>query len=112
MRNTRNGKKLKNVNSLGDVIREVSFAYTPLSTTRSFRKGLRERICSSPQKKNGMNVTPQYPLNVYDEDTTVLGEYYADSLFIEDRLIVEIKACKSLTEEHPAQILEYLRDCA
>jgi len=30
-------------------------------------------------------------------------------LFIDNRLIVELKACKAITDEHIAQILGYLR---
>jgi GxxExxY protein len=47
---------------------------------------------------------------VYDVDGTVLGEFLAD-LFVEHRLIVEIKACKAIADEHVAQILGYLRAC-
>jgi GxxExxY protein len=55
-------------------------------------------------------VEQQYPLKVYDEDGTVLGEYFAD-LFVEDCLIVELKACKALAPEHTAQLLGYMRAC-
>ncbi len=51
---------------------------------------------------------PQYPLKVYDEDGTKLEDYYAD-LFVDNRLIVEVKACKRLFQEHIAQIFRYLR---
>jgi len=47
---------------------------------------------------------------VYDEDGTLLGEFYAD-LFIDNSLIVEVKACKLLVNEHVAQLLGYLRAC-
>jgi len=57
-----------------------------------------------------MKVEQQYPLKVYDEDGTVLGEYFAD-LFVESKLIVELKACKNLAVEHIAQLLGYLRAC-
>ena len=40
----------------------------------------------------------------------MLGEYFAD-LFVEDCLIVELKACKALAPEHTAQLLGYLRAC-
>jgi len=40
----------------------------------------------------------------------VLGEYFAD-LFVESKLIVELKACKALALEHTAQLLGYLRAC-
>ncbi|HYT59054.1 MAG TPA: GxxExxY protein, partial [Haliangiales bacterium] len=43
-----------------------------------------------------------------DEDGTLLGDFYAD-LFIEDQLIVEVKAVRNLVEEHVAQLLGYLR---
>ena len=41
------------------------------------------------------------------EDETV-GEYFADIL-VGDKIIVEIKAAKSLTEDHHAQLLNYLK---
>ena len=47
-------------------------------------------------------------MKVFDEDGTALGEYHAD-LFVEDCLIVELKACKALVDEHFAQLLGYLR---
>ena len=50
----------------------------------------------------------QYPLTVFDEDGTVLGEYYAD-LFVDQRLIVELKAVKNTADEHVAQLLGYLK---
>lgn len=43
-----------------------------------------------------------------DEDNTELGDYYAD-LLVEDIMIVEIKACRILTDDHTAQILGYMR---
>ena len=59
-------------------------------------------------RKAGLKVEQQYPLKVLDKDGTVLGDYYAD-LFVEDCLIIEIKACKVLAAEHTAQVLGYLR---
>ncbi len=38
----------------------------------------------------------------------MIGEYYAD-LLVDDRLIVELKAAKTLADEHTAQVLGYLR---
>ena len=45
---------------------------------------------------------------MYDEDGTLLGEYYAD-LLVENVLILEIKAGRALALEHEAQVLGYLR---
>ncbi len=50
----------------------------------------------------------QYPINVFDEDGTMIGECFAD-LIIEGILIAELKACRTLIDEHTAQILGYLR---
>jgi GxxExxY protein len=53
-------------------------------------------------------VEQQHPLRVYDEDGILLGDYFAD-LLIEDQLIVELKAIRTIADEHVAQILGYLR---
>ena len=94
---------------LSDLIRETSFAlhrylrYGHLE--KVYENGLAHRL-----RKAGIKVEQQYPLKVYDEDGTVLGEYFAD-LFIGSKLIVELKACKALAPEHTAQLLGYLRAC-
>lgn len=59
-------------------------------------------------RRLGFAVQQQQPLAVYDEDGTVLGEYFAD-LLIEGSLIVELKAARAFADEHVAQILGYLR---
>jgi len=59
-------------------------------------------------RKAGLDVKPQYPIKVYDEDGTLLGEYFAD-LLVENRLIIEVKAARTLASEHEAQILGYLK---
>jgi GxxExxY protein len=59
-------------------------------------------------RKAGVAVEQQFPLAVYDEDGTIIGEYFADIL-VDGRLIVELKACKTLASEHTAQILGYLK---
>lgn len=59
-------------------------------------------------RKTGRQVEQQFPLKVMDEDGTVLGDYFAD-LFVDGRLIIELKACKAIAAEHTAQVLGYLR---
>ena len=58
--------------------------------------------------KQGLDVQRQYALKVFDEDGALLGDFIAD-LFVEQNLIIEIKACKTLADEHLAQVLGYLR---
>jgi len=59
-------------------------------------------------RKAGVHTEQQHPIEVFDEDGTSIGEYFAD-LLGEDALIVELKASRSLVSEHVAQILGYLR---
>ncbi len=68
-----------------------------------YENGLAHRL-----KMQNLTALQQHPLKVVDADGTPLGEYYAD-LFIENCLIVELKAVRNLAEEHVAQILGYLR---
>ena len=95
------------INELCDIVRETSF-----SIHKYHRNGHLEKIYENALvhrlKKLGLKVEQQHPLTVYDEDGTVLGEYYSD-LYIENCLIVELKACRNVAEEHIAQLLGYLK---
>ena len=68
-----------------------------------YEHGLLNRL-----SKAGLSVKSQFSIKVLDEDNTELGDYYAD-LLVEDIMIVEIKACRILTDDHTAQILGYMR---
>ena len=68
-----------------------------------YENGLAHRL-----GKLGLKVECQKPLQVRDEDGAILGNYFAD-LFIQDCLIVELKAVKTIAPEHIAQTLGYLR---
>ena len=59
-------------------------------------------------RKVGLRTETQFPLQVFDEDGTALGDYFAD-LVVEGLLVVELKACRDLAPEHAAQVLGYLR---
>lgn len=95
------------INLLCDIVRETSFAIHKYHRNghleKIYENALANRLC-----KQGLKVEQQHPLTVYDEDGTVLGEYFAD-LFIEGCLIVEFKACKSIADEHISQLLGYLK---
>ena len=93
--------------ALSDVIRVTSLAaHTYLRN--GFLEKIYENSLANRLRKQGLEVVQQYPLKVYDEDGTLLGDYYAD-LLVQGNLIVELKACKNLIDEHTAQILGYLR---
>ncbi len=55
----------------------------------------------------GLNVVQQKQLTVQFRGH-VVGEFYPD-LLVEDRLIIELKSVKTLTSEHEAQLLNYLK---
>ena len=95
------------VNKLCDQIRETSYAIHKYHRYGHLEK-IYENALYNHLSKQGLQIKQQSPLSVYDEDGTILGEYFTDIL-VEDRLIVEIKACKTLADEHTAQILGYLR---
>ncbi len=67
-----------------------------------YENGLAHRL-----RKQGLTVEQQTPIQVSDEDGTILGDFIAD-IVVENILIVELKACKALASEHIAQVLGYL----
>ena len=92
---------------LCDGVREASFSLHRHLRHRHVEKvyenGLAHRL-----RKQGLHAVQHQPLNVLDEDGTLLGEFFAD-LFVERQLVVELKAVRALADEHVAQLLGYLR---
>ena len=95
------------INRLCDTIRETGFEIHKFLRSGHLEKIYENALCHRLRKK-GIGVKQQYRLNVLDEDGTLLGSFSAD-LFVADRLIVELKACRVLIDEHIAQLLGYLR---
>lgn len=58
-------------------------------------------------QKRGLNGQTQVPIHVY-YDGQLVGEYFAD-IIVNELVILEIKAAKSLANEHEAQLLNYLK---
>ena len=99
---------------------EQDFKYKELTETiiqifyRVYNKlgyGFLEKIYENAMmiefKKDGISVFPQFPIKVIYESETI-GEYFAD-MFVDEKIIVEIKAMKNLAVEHEAQLLNYLK---
>ena len=97
----------KEILELCDRVRQTAFdLHTFLRhghLEKVYENGLAHRL-----RKKGLRVEQQRPLQVRDEDGAALGDYFAD-LFVENELIVELKACRALANEHIAQVLGYLR---
>ena len=95
------------INDLCDVVRKTAFAIHQYHRSGHLEK-VYENALAHRLRKQGIKVEQQRPLTVYDEDGTILGQYFAD-LLVDDRLLIEVKACKAIADEHVAQILGYLR---
>jgi GxxExxY protein len=98
---------MKKINDLCNVVREIAYAIHVYHGHGHMEK-VYENALANRLRKAGIEVKQQHPLNVYDEDGSLIGEYFAD-LLVDGRLIVELKACRAVVDEHVAQILGYLK---
>jgi len=98
---------MKDVMALCDVVRETAYAIHKYHAHGHLEK-VYENALVHRLRKAGFNVKQQCPLHVYDEDGTEIGDYIAD-IIVEDCLIIELKASKTIASEHKAQLLGYLR---
>lgn len=97
----------RDIKQLSGIIRQTAFSLHCYlrhgHLEKVYENGLAHRL-----RKAGLKVQTQHPLQVFDEDGTVLGDYAAD-MYIEDCLIAEIKTVKQLIDEHMAQLFGYMR---
>lgn len=93
--------------ALCELVRETSFALH-----RHLRHGHVEKVyengLANRLRKQGISFRQQHPLAVFDEDGALWGEFFAD-LDSEPRLVIELKACRALADEHVAPLLGDLR---
>jgi GxxExxY protein len=92
---------------LCDVVRQTAYDIHVYHSHGHLEK-VYENALAHRLSKRGIRVEQQKALVVYDEDGTVLGNYLAD-LIVEDCIVVELKACRALVDEHVAQTLGYLK---
>ncbi len=97
----------KEMFELCDRVRETAFALHAFlrhgHKEKVYENGLCHRL-----RKQGVAVVQQPTLTVYDEDGTPLGDLDID-LIVADELVIELKAVKTIVNEHIAQLLGYLR---
>ena len=93
--------------SLCDLVRQTAYDIHAYHGHGHLEKPY-ENALAHRLRKAGLCVEQQYPITIYDEDGTVIGEYIAD-LLVEGELIVELKAMKGLAPEHVAQVMGYLK---
>jgi GxxExxY protein len=98
---------MRNVFEICDVIRETAYAIHVYHGYGHLEK-VYENALVHRLRKLGLTVEQQHPIEVVDEDGTSLGDFFAD-IFVENLIIVELKAAKAMADEHIAQLLGYLK---
>jgi GxxExxY protein len=88
--------------------RIIGCAFTVANTLGiGFSEKVYENALAHEMPKRGLLVVQQRGIVVRYDDA-VVGEYIAD-LVVDDRIIVELKVVKALSEQHVAQCVNYLR---
>ena len=98
---------MKDMKALSDQVRQIAYDIHVYHAHGHLEK-VYENALAHRLRKAGLDVKQQHPINVYDEDGTLIGEYLAD-LLSEGVLIVELKTARTLAPEHEAQVLGYLK---
>ncbi len=93
--------------NLCDLVRQTAYAVHAYHGNGYLEK-VYENALVNRLRKAGLTIKQQHPIIVHDEDGSVIGEYSAD-IMVNAVLMVELKACKALTNEHQSQLLHYLK---
>jgi GxxExxY protein len=77
---------------------------------RELGAGFLEKVYENALMKEfrleGIKAEAQVPIKIYYKEV-IVGDYFAD-IVVDDRIILELKACESLQKTHEAQLLNYL----
>ena len=85
----------------------IGCAYTVHNTLGpGFLEKVYENALRIELEKLGLEVKQQEPINVA-YDGQVVGEYYAD-LWVDERVVIELKAAQTLVKQHEVQLVNYL----
>jgi len=72
-----------------------------------FTEKVYENALALELRKSGLIVAQQVPIDVY-YDGSLVGDYAAD-IVVNEVIILELKAIRQLSEDHDAQLLNYLK---
>ncbi|MFN6962147.1 MAG: GxxExxY protein [Pyrinomonadaceae bacterium] len=89
----------------GKIIRSFYEVYNSLGP--GFLEKVYENALALELRSSGLIVEQQRPIEVFYKSTRV-GEYFAD-IFVDKKVIVELKAVETLLDIHEAQLLNYLK---
>jgi len=90
---------MKDLQSLCAQVRQT--AYDILYHGHGHLEKLYANALAHRLRKARLDVKQQHPIKVFDEDGTLIGDYFAD-LLVDGWLIVELKTAKALAIEHVA----------
>ena len=85
---------MKDIKALSDQVRQIAYDIHVYHGHGHLEK-VYENALAHRLQKAGLDVKQQYPIKVYDEDETLIGDYLAD-LLVEVELIIELKTAKAL----------------
>ncbi len=92
---------------LTEKIRQAAF-----EVHQYFGSGFLEKVYENGLKYKlellGLQVEQQFSIPVYFIDNVKVGDYFAD-LFVEKKIIIELKTVSSLDKIHYAQLKNYLK---
>ncbi len=92
-----------------DITDKIIKAFYEVNNTLGY--GFLEKVYENSMiielKKMGLNVVQQRKIKVFYEDQEI-GDYFAD-LLVDGKVIVELKACEGLQDDHECQLINYLK---
>ncbi len=88
-----------------DIINAFYHVYNTLGY--GFLEKVYENALAQELDKRGHTVRQQVPIQVF-YDGQAVGEYFAD-LFVDEKVILELKAAEEIAKAHEAQLVNYLK---
>jgi GxxExxY protein len=98
---------MRDMKALSDQVRQIAYDIHVYHGHGHLEK-VYENALAHRLQKAGFAVRQQHPIQVFDEDGILIGDYFAD-LLVEGCLIIELKTARTLAPEHEAQVLGYLK---
>ena len=97
---TKKSTKDSEIFKLCDVVHETGLQIYRYLRNRHLEKVYENALVHRLQKQ-GIHIKQKEPIKVFDEDGAIIGKFEAD-LIVNERLIVDVKACKCPVDEHVA----------
>ena len=95
--------------NINDLTYSINGAVFEVSRTLGF--GFLEKVYENALlaelRERGLQAQNQVPIKVHYKDK-VVGEYFAD-IFVENKVILELKTVENISKIHEAQLLNYLK---